>query len=168
MGFHGCYRSWPTYSGRRLLIFCSLIFRSEFPTDGLRWGLRIWYLLWIKKKPVRQVNATHLVNALCSSWPVPKVSHVLYSNSTSKDMWLICGLARPGGTIRLQGPFLLFFPCLQLITFLLPRRTQESGALFTSCPFFFKCCVHLTSQGRSLLKTKFSFLTLGLWGIYSK
>lgn len=35
MGFHGCYRSWPAYSGRRLLIFCSLIFRSEFPTDGL-------------------------------------------------------------------------------------------------------------------------------------
>lgn len=35
MGFRGCYRSWPTYSGRRLLVFCSLIFRSEFPTDGL-------------------------------------------------------------------------------------------------------------------------------------
>ena len=92
MGFHGCYRSWPAYSGRRFLIFCSLIFRSEFPTDGLRWGLRIWYLLWIKKKKVKQVNATHLVNALMFLLACPHSQSCalfkLHIQGHLADLWL--------------------------------------------------------------------------------
>lgn len=121
------------------------------------------------KKKVKQVNATHLVNALMFLLACPHSQSCavlkLHIQGHVDDLWL----SKTWRDHQIPGAFpsfFFFFPCLQPITFLLPRRTQESGAPFTSSPFFFKCCVHLTSRGLPLLKTKFSLALRWGFGEY--